>query len=199
MGIVLILSGSLLLASSLGGITGFAFVDEVYVNVWSVLGFVFVIGGAIVLSYTSMDEYAAHESYARGALQRYLGSKYEQLRADVREKFESALRRRLRRRGVEEKVNDSEKTEPTYSGSHVDHKVLRTSKFERAIEGYDPKPIERTIDKLRAGAGGRVERLRHQSGFSARVSKGSRIFYDIDKGKIILTGFTPDHRYLKRQ
>jgi len=75
--------------------------------------------------------------------------------------------------------------------------IIWTKKFKKSI-GRDRgmgRKIDSAIQKITSGIG-KSERLKHQEGYSVRVTKGARLIYTFDgKGNIKLLRYVSAHNY----
>lgn len=182
MGLIFIVLGVFLVINSFTAITGYAISSAENAS-FAYFVAVVILASGIVLIYLD-----AHEAYQLRdeRLKSILGSRYDELTEEEKNKYNKSLRRHERK-----KENDVSRLEKKVLP------VIRTERFERAIKNHDISVINKAIEKLVNG-GGKREKLVNLPGYSIRVNKRARIFYDVKDGKYVLTDYTPDHGYEKR-
>lgn len=152
----------------------------------SLFGLAFIVAGIILLS--SGEEREAYEA-RESKLRKLVGERYEHLPEREQIAHNKAFRRHeeaMKWRSLHAPAEHHEQHLP---------RIIRTTRFEKAIQDHDEAAIERAIGKIGTGLG-RAEKLKHQRGYSIRVSKGGRIIYDrTSNGSIKLQDYLPDHRY----
>ena len=75
-------------------------------------------------------------------------------------------------------------------------RLVRTSRFDRAVKGHDMKRIQKAIDKIGTGLG-KEEKLAKTGDYSVRESGGGRVIFSYDDTRTVVTlkNYTPEHRY----
>ena len=184
LGILLFILGVALILNTLRSMTGFAIIEEIGVYTGSIAGLVLLVLGVALLSYSAGNEYRDRNSQ----LQRMMGrERYKSLSDKEKQTYNSAYRRHL------EKKEHGGQKESRLAEQANQLNIIRTEHFERAIQGHE-KAIERAIKKIGTGKG-KEEKLSNGTGFSMRVTKGGRMFYERNGNTYKLTGYTEDHKY----